>query len=153
MDKAQFVYITYIATTPERLWEALTQGEFTQHYWYGRRVESDWQIGSPVRFYDGDTDTVTDDGVVLESAPPQRLSYTFHPNWPDMPTTRVSINIEAMANQVKLTLIHDEIPEGQLFEDFRQGWSRILSSLKTYLETGKALPEREEEKEKAEKAQ
>ncbi len=73
MTKHEFIYVTYIATTPQRLWDALTQGEFTKKYWYDRRIASDWRVGSPVRFYDGDSDVLTDDGVVLESDPPRRL--------------------------------------------------------------------------------
>lgn len=71
MTRPQFVYVSYINTTPQKLWDALTRGEFTKKYWFGRRIESDWHKGSPVRFYDGDSDVLTDDGVVLESDPPR----------------------------------------------------------------------------------
>jgi uncharacterized protein YndB with AHSA1/START domain len=73
MDKHEFVFVTYIATTPERLWQALTQGELTRRYWCDRRVESDWHLGSAVRFYDGDGDAPTDDGEVLACEPNRRL--------------------------------------------------------------------------------
>src|SRR2546428_8233056 len=69
MAKPEFVYVTYIATTPEKLWAALTRGEFTKKYWYSRRIESDWTVGSAVRFFDGDSDVLTDSGVVLECDP------------------------------------------------------------------------------------
>ncbi len=77
MGKPEFVYVTYIATTPEKLWAALTRGEFTKRYWYGRRIESNWTVGSPVKFFDGDSDVLTDSGVVLACNPPRRLVYTF----------------------------------------------------------------------------
>jgi uncharacterized protein YndB with AHSA1/START domain len=144
MSKPEFVYVSYIATTPERLWEALTGGEFTKQYWYDRRIESDWRVGSPMRFYDGDSDTVTDDGVVLESDPPRRLAYTFRPA--EMPVgtrqgySRVTFTIEPFKGVVKLTLVHDELVSEEMAEAFREGWAPILSSLKTFLESGKPLP-------------
>jgi uncharacterized protein YndB with AHSA1/START domain len=146
MNKPEFVYVTYIATTPERLWAALTNGEFTKKYWYGRRIESDWQVGSPVRFFDGDSEDLTDSGVVLESEPPRRLSYTFQnefgPKVSDMKPSRVSFTLQAFnEGLVKLTLVHDELPSEEIAEGFREGWSPILSSLKTFLESGKPLPQ------------
>lgn len=77
MDKPQFVYVTYIATTPEQLWDALTSEEFTQKYWGGRRIQSDWQVGSPVKPVkeNGDSDW---EGEVLESDP--RIGFHTHFN-------------------------------------------------------------------------
>lgn len=77
MEKPSYVYVTYIATTPERLWEALTDGRFTRQYWGGRRITSDWKIGAPVSHVreDGCIDWV---GQVLRYEPPRLLSYTFH---------------------------------------------------------------------------
>lgn len=145
MQKHEFVYVTYIATTPERLWEALTQGEFTRKYWYDRRIESDWRVGSPVRFFDGGSDDLTDSGVVLESDPPRRLVYTFRnefdPEVQAMGYSRVAFTLEDHAGIVKLTLIHDELPTEEMVEGFREGWAPILSSLKTFLESGKPLPQ------------
>jgi uncharacterized protein YndB with AHSA1/START domain len=146
MDKPEFVYVTYIQTTPEKLWEALTTGEVTKQYWYGRRIESDWKVNSPVRFFDGDTDTLTDSGIVLEYDPPRRLSYTFRyelaeeARW--QAYSRVTFTLESQAEgMVKLTLIHDQLPDEQAANEFREGWAPILSSLKTLLETGKPLPQ------------
>lgn len=146
MSKPEFVYVTYIATTPERLWEALTQGEFTQQYWYGRRIESDWRTGSPVRFFDGNSDYLTDSGVVLESDPPRRLAYSFRnefdPQATELGYSRVSFSLEAHPEGlVKLTLVHDELPSEEMAQGFREGWAPILSSLKTFLETGRPLPQ------------
>jgi uncharacterized protein YndB with AHSA1/START domain len=144
MDKPKFVYVTYIATTAEKLWAALTRGELTKQYWYDRRIESDWQVGSPVRFYDGDSSVLTDSGIVLESDPPQRLSYTFRNEFNaearKQGYSRVSFSIEPHEGMVKLTLIHDELPDEQAVIGFREGWSPILSSLKTFLESGKPMP-------------
>jgi uncharacterized protein YndB with AHSA1/START domain len=143
--KPEFVYVTYIATTPERLWEALTRGEFTQIYWYGRRIESDWRVGSPVRFFDGDSDVLTDSGVVLECDPPRRLSYSFKNEFdPDAPAvvSRVTFSLQAhQEGMVKMTLVHDELPSDEMAAGFREGWAPILASLKTYLETGAPLPQ------------
>jgi uncharacterized protein YndB with AHSA1/START domain len=143
--KPEFVYVTYIQTTPEKLWDALTHGEFTKQYWYQRRIESDWSVGAPVRFYEGDSNTVTDSGKVLEANPPKRLSYTFRPEVSDedraMGFSRVTFTLEPQESLVKLTLVHDELPDWETANSFREGWSPILSSLKTFLETGKPLPQ------------
>ena len=149
MAKAEFVYVTYIATTPAKLWAALTQGEFTKRYWYGRRIVSDWKVGSPVRFYDHDSDTVTDGGVVQEYDPPRRLVYTFRPEFSaearQMGYSRVSFTLEPHEEGlVKLTLVHDQLPGEATAVGYREGWAPILSSLKTFLESGKPLPELKE---------
>jgi uncharacterized protein YndB with AHSA1/START domain len=145
VSRPDFVYVGFIVTTPERLWEALTGGEFTKKYWYGRRIESDWREGSPVRFYDGDGKDVSEDGVVLASDRPRRLSYTFHSIEPDpevgeLGYTRVTFTLEPYEGMVKLTLVHDEMPSEKAVEFFREGWAPVLSGLKTYLESGKLLP-------------
>jgi uncharacterized protein YndB with AHSA1/START domain len=145
MTKHEFVYVTYIATTPEKLWAALTSGDFTRSYWYDRRIESAWKVGAPVRFYDGDSSTVTDSGEVLEVDPPRHLVYTFRPEFSKeaqaMGYSRVSFTIEPQEGMVKLTLLHDDLPDEETATGFREGWSPILSSLKTVLETGKPLPQ------------
>jgi uncharacterized protein YndB with AHSA1/START domain len=74
MSKPQFVYVTYVETTPEKLWEALTSSEFTRQYWFGAEVKSDWKVGSPFALMlDG---SITDSGEILEADPPRRLSYS-----------------------------------------------------------------------------
>lgn len=144
MAKPEFVYVSYIATSPEKLWDALTQGEFTKTYWYGRRIESDWQPGAQVLFYDGDSQNVTDSGVVLECDPPKRLSYTFRNEFDEAARqqgySRVTFVLETFDRMVKLTLVHDQVPSQDVADGWREGWSPILSSLKTYLETGNPLP-------------
>lgn len=138
MDKPQFVYVTYIATTPEKLWEALTGEEFTQKYWGGRRIQSNWRVGSPVKPVkdDGDSDW---EGEVLESDPPHRLSYTFQsPGATEAHPSRVLFELEPNGSTVKLTLTHDNL-DTRGYMALSRGWSAILSSLKSLLETGEPL--------------
>jgi uncharacterized protein YndB with AHSA1/START domain len=144
MTKPEFVYVSYIATTPEKLWAALTSGEFTKQYWYGRRIQSTWSVGAAVTFFDGDSDVVTDAGVVIECDPPRRLVYTFRPEFSEeargMGFSRVAFSLEPHPGMVKLTLVHDELPDEEAARAFREGWAPILSSLKTFLETGVPMP-------------
>lgn len=149
MNKPEFVYVSYIATTPERLWAALTSGELTKAYWYERRIESDWQQGSPVQFFDGDGDVVTDSGVVLVCDPPRHLAYSFRNQGDTGPHSRVSFTLEPHPGMVKLTLVHDELPDEEAVKGFREGWAPILSSLKTFLESGRPLPQPRSFEEKA----
>jgi uncharacterized protein YndB with AHSA1/START domain len=134
MTEPAFVYETDIATTTESLWAALTSGELTRRYWFDRRIESDWAVDSPVTFYDGESDVVTDTGVVLESDPPRRLVYTFRQE--GMPhTTRVTFGIEDRDNgKVRLTLFHDQLTSPDDVEGWRKGWAPILANLKDFLE-------------------
>ena len=145
-EKPSFVYVTYIAATPEQVWQALTDGALTRQYWYGRRVESDWKVGSPVTFwYEAEGgEAVSDRGIVLESNLPKRLSYTFHVEFVDElrdeHPSRVGFDIEATGQDAKLTLTHDEFdPGSKMLEGIRSGWPAILSSLKSLLETGAPL--------------
>lgn len=144
MDKPSSVYVIYIATTPERLWTALTDGEFTRQYWGGRRIQSDWNVGSPVHYVreDGRVDW---QGEVLQADPPRLLSYTFHMQISDAHKrerpSRVTFELEPTGSVVKLTLTHDELdPDSVTFETTRYGWAAIMSSLKSLLETGRPLP-------------
>jgi uncharacterized protein YndB with AHSA1/START domain len=135
-----FVYETEIATTPERLWAALTSGQLTRRYWFDRRIESDWSLGSHVHFYDGDTDVVTDSGVVLECDPPRRLVYSFRQEVeggavPDRPFTRVAFDIEPVdTGRVRLRLVHDQLASPDDVDGWRKGWSPILANLQAFLE-------------------
>jgi uncharacterized protein YndB with AHSA1/START domain len=144
MDKPNYRYVTYIDTTPEKLWVALTDGEFTRRYWGGRRIQSDWNVGSPVSHVreDGGTDW---QGEVLQSERPRLLSYTFHMQisqvhrgeWP----SRVTFELQPMGSVVKLTLTHEDFESGSAtFETTRHDWPAIMSSLKSLLETGSPLP-------------
>ncbi len=145
MTKPEFIHVSYILTTPDKLWTALTTGEFTKQYWYGRRIESDWSMGSTVSFFDRDSNDLTDSGTVLECDPPRRLSYTFRsefdPEAREQGYSRVTFTIEPQQGMVKLTLVHDQLPDEKAARNFREGWAPILSSLKTFLESGKPLPQ------------
>jgi uncharacterized protein YndB with AHSA1/START domain len=138
MSKPQFVYVSYIETTPEKLWEALTSSEFTRQYWFGAEVQSDWKVGSPFALMlDGE---VTDSGEILEADPPRRLSYSFkHQKFEELrgePISRVVFTIEL----VRLTVLHDGFVEGgKYLGAVSNGWPAILSQLKSLLETGKLL--------------
>jgi uncharacterized protein YndB with AHSA1/START domain len=142
MTKPSFVYVTYIRTSPEELWRALTDGEFTRQYWFGRRVESAWTVGAPVTFwFDG---KVGDSGEVLECEPPRRLSYSFHVEFVEElrseRPSRVTFEIEQLGAQVKLTLTHDEFePGSKVLAGVSTGWPVILASLKSLLETGRPI--------------
>jgi uncharacterized protein YndB with AHSA1/START domain len=143
-DRPSFVYVTYIATTPEKLWRALTDGTVTREYWGGRTIESDWKVGSPflLRKQDGSGDGAH--GVVLEAEPPHKLvlSWGFaRPGEAAPPASRVTFTIEKTGPaDVKLRVVHEaHEPGSRVDEQVREGWSAILSSLKTLLETGQAL--------------
>jgi uncharacterized protein YndB with AHSA1/START domain len=146
MSEPKFVYVTYIATTPEKLWQALTDGAFTERYWFGTRIESDWTLGAKVRFHsDG---LVSDYGVVLECKPYTRLSYSWHVKFHEAFSrerpSRVIFELESMSSdkgaEVKLTIIHDDFdPGSKVLAAVSTGWPRVLASLKSFLETGRAL--------------
>lgn len=144
MTEPAFVYETDIATTPQRLWEALTSGELTRRYWFDRRVESDWAVGSPVRFYDGGSDVITDTGVVVEADPPKRLVYTFHQveegedalaGPPEGASTRVAFDLEPLDDgRVRFRLVHDQLDSPEDIEGWSAGWAPILTNLQALLE-------------------
>jgi uncharacterized protein YndB with AHSA1/START domain len=142
MSKPEFVYVTYIETTPEKLWQALTDGDFTQRYWFGARLKSDWKVGSPFEMLRGDG-TVSDAGKIVECDPPRRLAYTFvniSEKYKNDRPALATFMLEPYGNLVKLTLTHEGFAEGSKFYDgISKGWPAILSSLKSILETGKPL--------------
>ena len=143
MASDRFVYTTYIRTTPEKLWEALFSAEFTRTYWFGATLESDWNKGSTWRmiFEDG---TVTDAGEVLEVEKPKRLVLKwrneFRPELRAEGYSRCAFDIEGKGNITKLTITHEIDKTGSKFiEAVSGGWPRILSNLKSLLETGEIL--------------
>jgi uncharacterized protein YndB with AHSA1/START domain len=143
MSKPEVIYVTYIATTPERLWAALTNPDFTRQYWGGLRIESDWRPGSPVRHLRQDG-VVGLQGEVLAADPPHLLSYTFQMQVSEErrePPSRVTFAIDPVGSVVRLTLTHDRFTsESATFENVRHGWPAIIASLKSLLETEKPLP-------------
>lgn len=137
MAEQTFVYVIFIESTPEKLWQALTDGAFSRRYWAGRRIESDWTKGAAVRLYLEDTSDVELHGEVLECDPPRRLSYTWHClDAPAAQASTVTFDLHPMGDSVRLTVTHAPLAED---DAARQGWAAILSSLKSYLETGKPL--------------
>ena len=142
MRKPEFIYVTYIETTPEQLWEALTSSEFTKRYWFDTEVRSDWKVGSPFALVMGEK--ITDTGAILEADPPRRLAYSFkHQLFEEMrnePATKVVFTIEPHGRIVKLTVTHEGFIEGsKLLGAVSKGWPAILSGLKSLLETGEVL--------------
>ena len=142
MSKPEFVYTTYIETTPEKLWHALTDGDFTERYWFGHRVASNWKVGSPYRFtHPGKS---SPEGKVLVSEPPKKLAYTWNGCSDETKRegpSRVTFDIEPRGNVVKLTVTHDNLDEGgKTFRGISEGWPMVLASLKSFLENGRPLP-------------
>jgi uncharacterized protein YndB with AHSA1/START domain len=144
MDKPKFVYVTYISTTPEKLWNALMDGEMTKDYWGRHRNVSDWQAGSRWSHQDYDNGAVDIVGKVLESDPPRRLVLTWeggNEHLKDEKPSRVTFLIEPYMEAVRLTVTHDELePDSGMLHGITAGWPAVLSSLKTMLETGQAMP-------------
>jgi uncharacterized protein YndB with AHSA1/START domain len=145
MSKPVFVYVTYIRTTQEKLWQALTDPDFNRKYWFGAHQESDWKKGSPwkIVFADG---RIADTGEILEIEPERRMVIKWrHEMTPDLKAegyTRCTIEIEPQGDVMKLAVTHETEKEGpgKFIGAVSQGWPQILSSLKSLLETGKALP-------------
>ena len=143
MNKAKFVYVTYIRTTPEKIFQALTEREITRQYW-GLENVSDWKPGSPWSHQGTDgAKSVRILGEVLESVPRRRLviSWAFPADAANKAKhSRVAFDIEPVADMVRLTVTHDELePGSEMDKGIREGWPRVLSSLKSFLETGKPL--------------
>ena len=138
------VYTIYIASTPQKVWEALTSAEFSRKYFFGNAVEVDLAVGGAyiVRTPDG-AEHIS--GEVIECDPPRKLTVTFNVNWPalieKLGPTLVSYDIEAAGEAVRLTMTesHDRPLDDDILSGGRQGWPAILSSLKSFLETGEPL--------------
>ena len=135
------MYVTYIASTPQKVWEALTSTDFTTQYFFGRSIESDWRKGSPwlLRKPDGSTDV---GGTVREADPPRRLSLSWVVAWMDLPEAIVTYEIDDLGGGVvrlTMTEAHPTPIPAHLLEGGRRGWPMILSGLKSLLETGKPL--------------
>ncbi len=143
MSEERFVYVTYIATTPDKVWAALTQGEITKQYW-GKENVSDWRPGSEWRHQMDDANrTPRVIGQVVESIPNRRLVLS----WADpqhaadrSQHSRVTMDIEVADDMVRLTVVHDQFPAGSdQPKSIAKGWPLVLSSMKSLLETGRAL--------------
>ncbi len=140
-----FVHAVYIRATPEAIWRAITESDFTARYYYGSAIETDWRPGSPYRMtIDGELQI---EGRIVEVDPPRRLVETFHAVWDegvaaDAPTTVTWEIDDAMPGVCKVTVIHDGLVGGSsTLEQVSGGWPYILSGLKSVLETGRGLGE------------
>jgi uncharacterized protein YndB with AHSA1/START domain len=143
MTGSRFVYVTYIRTTPQKLWDALTLPEFTRRYWYETWQDCDWQPGASWRLMIPDG-RVCDSGNVVEIDPPRRLVLSWRKEFkPELKVegySRATFEIEPAGDAVKLTITHEIDQDGsKLIEAVSGGWPPLLSSLKSLLETGDAL--------------
>lgn len=141
---SKYVYVTYIRTTPQKLWDALTRPEFQRQYWFGMHQDSDWTAGSAwaMKFSDGRT---ADAGEILESDPPRRLVIKWRNEFrPELTAEGFSRCVYELAEDggvMKLTITHTiEVDNAKLIEAVSGGWPAVLSSLKSFLEGGTALP-------------
>ncbi len=147
MSKSEFVYTTYIRTTPQKLWDALTDPAFHKQYWFGMYCTSEWKAGAAwqMHFSDGN---VSDAGEIIESIPPKRLAIKWRNEWkPELNAEGFSLcvfEVEPEGGAVKLTVSHsvDRSPS-KMVEAVSGGWPKILSNLKSLLETGQAVVGRE----------
>ena len=141
MQKPKLVYTTYIRATPKKIWEAITDPKFTRQYWGGLANVSDWKKGSTWQMATaGKKPEVYTTGKVLESNPPKRLVISWADPDDLADKSRVTFEIEAMEDMTCLTVTHGSFKEGSsMVKRVSFGWPRVLSSLKSFLETGKGL--------------
>jgi uncharacterized protein YndB with AHSA1/START domain len=143
MASSRFVYVTYIRTTPARLWQALIDPEFTRRYWAETWQESEWKPGASWRMMIPDG-RVGDSGEILEIKPERRLVLSwrneFKPELRAEGYSRLTYELEPQGDSVKLTIIHEiDKPDSKFIEAVSSGWPLILASLKSLLETDEPL--------------
>jgi uncharacterized protein YndB with AHSA1/START domain len=143
MAKSTFVYVSYIRTTPEKLWSALTDPEFMKQYWFGTHCESKWTPGSSWRMLHSDG-TITDAGEIVEAEPPRRLvirwQNQFKPELKAEGESQCTMEIEPNGTAVKLSITHTiEREPSKFITAVSGGWPKIISNLKSVLETGTAV--------------
>jgi uncharacterized protein YndB with AHSA1/START domain len=143
MAESQFVYVTFIRTTPEKLWQALTESEFTRQYWMATTQESDWKPGASWRIAKPDGGTA-DSGEVIEIEPHRRMVLSWRNElFPEMTAegySRLTYELEQKGEAVKLTVTHEmDKSESKFIKAVSNGWPPILASLKSLLETGESL--------------
>ena len=143
MAESQFVYVTYIRTTPEKLWRALTEPEFTRQFWFDTAQESEWTPGASWRIAKPDGSTA-DSGEVVEIEPRKRLVLKWRNElFPEMTAegySRLTYTLEEKGDAVKLTVLHEmDRSDSKLIKAVSGGWPMILASLKSLLETGESL--------------
>src|SRR5882724_12193502 len=139
-DASKLVYISYIAATAEKVWDALTKNHLRKQWWRGHYMESDWKTGSSFISYfpDGSKEAT---GKIIEADPPRKLSYESHVEFRteyETEPSRLTFEIESYPSIVKLKLTYQA--GEKLIALSRPGWPAVISSLKSLIETGKALP-------------
>ncbi|MGI8751912.1 MAG: ArsR/SmtB family transcription factor [Acidimicrobiales bacterium] len=142
-DRPTYVYVTYIQSTPEGVWQALTDADLSADYW-GHRNVSDWQVGSSWEHRRADGSEIADViGTVLETTPPRRLVMTFDAPGDEPPggPSRVTFDIEPYREIVRLTVTHDNLADDDALHAVSVGWPAVLANLKSLLETGHVLPQ------------
>ena len=142
MDRPRHVFQVYIRTTPDRLWQAITDPSFTLRYFRRSRVDSGWEPGGRISYWIDDDLVV--DGKIVDVEPPRRLvttwSFRRDPSLREDPPSRVTWEIEPLGDTCRLTVVHDDFPsETSTFKAVGSGWPMVLSSLKSLLETGEGL--------------
>jgi uncharacterized protein YndB with AHSA1/START domain/DNA-binding transcriptional ArsR family regulator len=138
-NKPDFMMETFIRAAPEDIWQALLSGEMTKQYYIaGAAIEGNFEVGGSYRYMTADGKVMLS-GEILAADPPRRLEMTFLPGWvgPNAVASRNVYEIQAAGEQSKLTILHYDIPAGQ--EGVKEGWAKIVASLKSLLETGAAL--------------
>ena len=142
MSKPEFVYVLYIAAPPEKVWQALTEGDLSEKYWFGYRVCASGKAGERMTAV-SPAGKLAHDDPILESDPPRRLVYAWKPLYKDLPDekpSRVTFELAPLKGQTRLTVTHDAFDEGsKIFGLISKGWPAVLSSLKSFLETGQGL--------------
>ena len=145
MNKPTFVYVTYvtyIAATPERVWEAPPKPDLSEKHWFGYRVQADGQAGNRMTAFNA-AGRLAHDDPIIESDPPRRLSYVWQPLYKEMEgerPSRVTFELTPLKDQTRLTIVHDEFDEGsKIFGMISKGWPAVPSSMKSFLETGRGL--------------
>ena len=141
-DRPSYLYVTYIESSPERVWAALTDPDLTAEYW-GHSNVSDWQAGSPWEHRRVDGSGIADvTGTVLESLPPRRLTMTFDApgEAPAGGPSKVTFDIEPYHEIVRLTITHENLADGDALDAISAGWPAVCANLKSLLETGHVLP-------------
>jgi uncharacterized protein YndB with AHSA1/START domain len=141
--ESSFVYVTFIRTTPERLWSALTDPDFMKEYWFGTHLKTDWKPGTRWEMVQPDG-RITDGGEILEFDPPKRMVlkwlHELRPEWKAEGFAHCTIELEPASDAVKLTITHTmEREDSKVIQAVSGGWPRVLSNLKSLLETGQVV--------------
>ena len=141
--QSSFVYVTFIRTTPERLWSALTGADFMKEYWFGCHLKTEWKVGAQWQLVYPDG-RITDSGEIVELEPRKRLVLKWHNEFkPELKAEGLALcrmELEPVGDAVKLTITHTmDRPESKLIQAVSGGWPRILSNLKSLLETGQIV--------------